>query len=76
MNSLTERIKAIEEEEIRQALRESDWVKSKAAQRLGITERMIGYKIKKYEIRKEGKRSERKPDKAGGSNQEPEVIRP
>ena len=54
MNSLTERIKAIEEEEIRQALRESDWVKSKAARKLGITERMIGYKIKKYEIRKEG----------------------
>jgi transcriptional regulator with GAF, ATPase, and Fis domain len=26
---------------------------AKAARKLGITERMIGYKIKKYEIRKE-----------------------
>jgi transcriptional regulator with GAF, ATPase, and Fis domain len=26
---------------------------AKAARKLGITERMIGYKIRKYEIRKE-----------------------
>jgi len=59
MNSLTDRVREIEKEEIKEALKESHWVKSKAARRLGITERMIGYKMKKYEIRKEGERDDR-----------------
>ena len=54
MESLKERIKEIEREEIINALKECEWVMAKAARKLGITERMIGYKIKKYGIRKEG----------------------
>jgi len=53
MNSLKEKIREIEREEILNALRQCDWVMAKAARRLGITERMIGYKIRKYGIRKE-----------------------
>ena len=55
MESLTERIQDIEKEEILNALMECNWVMSKAARKLGITERMIGYKIKKYRIKKEVK---------------------
>lgn len=53
MDSLKERIGEIEREEIINALRECNWIIAKAARKLGITERMIGYKIKKYGIRKE-----------------------
>jgi len=53
MESLKNQIEGIEKEAIIRALRESEWIMAKAARRLGITERMIGYKIKKYEIRKE-----------------------
>jgi len=52
MESLKDKIRGMEREEIRNALRESDWVMAKAARKLGITERMIGYKIKKYGIEK------------------------
>ncbi len=51
METLKEKIKEMEREEIIIALRESDWIMAKAARRLGITERMIGYKIKKYGLR-------------------------
>ncbi len=51
MESLREKIKELEKEEILKALRECSWVMAKAARRLGITERMIGYKIQKYGIR-------------------------
>ncbi len=54
MDSLKEQIRRMEQEAIVNALKESDWIMAKAARTLGITERMIGYKIKKYEIRKEG----------------------
>jgi Nif-specific regulatory protein len=50
-DSLKNRINEMEREEIISALRECDWVMARAARRLGITERMIGYKIKKYGIR-------------------------
>jgi len=46
--SLTERVKRLEILEIKKALRENNGVKSRAAQALGITERMLGYKIKSY----------------------------
>ena len=58
MGSLKEKINEIEREEITNALRECEWVMARAARKLGITERMIGYKIKKYGIRKEGERGE------------------
>jgi len=53
MESLTEKLKEIEKGEILNALRECNWIMSRAAKRLGITERMIGYKIKKYRIKRE-----------------------
>jgi transcriptional regulator with GAF, ATPase, and Fis domain len=53
MESLIDKVKGIEKEEILNALRDCNWVMSKAARRLGITERMIGYKIKKYQIKRE-----------------------
>jgi Nif-specific regulatory protein len=55
MESLTEKIKEMEKEEILNALKECKWVMSKAARKLGITERMIGYKMKKYQIKREVK---------------------
>ena len=53
MNSLKEQIREIEKEEIIKALQECEWVMARAARKLGITERMIGYRIKKYGIRRE-----------------------
>jgi transcriptional regulator with GAF, ATPase, and Fis domain len=53
MDTLTDKVKGIEKEEILNALRECNWVMSKAARKLGITERMIGCGIKKYEIKRE-----------------------
>jgi transcriptional regulator with GAF, ATPase, and Fis domain len=53
MESLRDKVHEIEKQEILNALRECDWIMSRAARRLGITERMIGYKIRKYDIRKE-----------------------
>jgi transcriptional regulator with GAF, ATPase, and Fis domain len=52
MDSLRMKVSEIEKEEITRALRESNWVMARAARTLGITERMIGYKIRKYGIRK------------------------
>lgn len=51
MESLKNRIKEIEREEIINALKECNWIMARAARKLGITERMIGYKIKKYGLR-------------------------
>jgi Nif-specific regulatory protein len=53
MESLTEKVQEIEREEIMNALKECNWIMSRAARKLGITERVIGYKVKKYDIRKE-----------------------
>ncbi len=50
MSSLKEKINTLEKEEIILALMECDGVQARAARKLGITERMIGYKIKKYNI--------------------------
>ena len=52
MNSnLKDRVRDLEIETIMKALAESGWIMAKAARKLGITERMIGYKVKKYGIR-------------------------
>jgi len=53
MGSLREKVKEIEREEIFNAMRTSNWIMARAAKKLDITERMIGYKIRKYNIRKE-----------------------
>jgi len=49
--SLRDRIKELEKEAIISALKKCNWVMARAAKSLGITERMIGYKIRKYGIR-------------------------
>ena len=51
METLKEKIKEMEREEIINALKDCNWVMAKAARKLGITERMIGYKIRKYGLR-------------------------
>ena len=53
MNTLRDKVKDMEKEEIIRALNECDWIMARAAKKLGITERMIGYKVKKYNIRRE-----------------------
>jgi two-component system response regulator AtoC len=53
MGSLKTKVVEIEREEITRALRENSWIMARAARMLGITERMIAYKIRKYGIRKE-----------------------
>ncbi|MBE0710980.1 MAG: two-component system response regulator, partial [Candidatus Aminicenantes bacterium] len=47
-DSLLDKVRRLETQEIRQALRESGGVKSRAAKALGITERMLAYKMKTY----------------------------
>lgn len=50
---LDEKIEALERSEILKALKEHGWVQTRAAQSLGISERVLRYKMKKYGIRKE-----------------------
>jgi transcriptional regulator with GAF, ATPase, and Fis domain len=65
-HSLKSRIEELEKEEILKALKDCNWVMARAAKMLGITERMIGYKIKKYGLRiKEVRWSEGKEDEDG-----------
>jgi len=47
-DSLPVKVRRLETHEIRLALREADGVKSRAARSLGITERMLAYKMKVY----------------------------
>ena len=49
-HTLKDKINNLEKNAILKALRECSWVQARAARKLGITERMIGYKIKKYGI--------------------------
>jgi Nif-specific regulatory protein len=49
--SLKGKIEELEKAEIMKALKECNWIMARAAKTLGITERMIGYKIRKYGIR-------------------------
>jgi Nif-specific regulatory protein len=51
MESLENKLREIERDEIIRALKECNFVRARAARRLGITERMIGYRIKKYGLR-------------------------
>jgi transcriptional regulator with GAF, ATPase, and Fis domain len=54
MSSLKEKIMVMERQAIIEALIDCDWVMARAARKLGITERMIGYKVKKYGIKIKG----------------------
>jgi Nif-specific regulatory protein len=53
MRTLKDKIREIEKNEIVIALKESNWIMSRAALKLGITGRMIGYKVKKYGLKRE-----------------------
>jgi two-component system response regulator AtoC len=50
--SLSERLEAVEREMLFSALEKSAWVQTKAAESLGISERVLRYKMKKHNIRK------------------------
>ena len=50
--ALNERLEAVEREMIVAALEKHDWVQTRAAQFLGISERVLRYKMGKYEIKK------------------------
>ena len=49
---LEERLETVEREMLFSALEKSGWVQTKAAESLGISERVLRYKMKKYDIRK------------------------
>jgi len=49
--TLRDRIESLEKAKILKARKEYNWVQARVARKLGITERMIGYKIKKYAIK-------------------------
>jgi DNA-binding NtrC family response regulator len=51
--SLTERLENLEKALLREALAESDWVQTRAAERLGISERVLRYKMQKHNLSKE-----------------------
>ncbi|MBE9520341.1 MAG: AAA family ATPase, partial [Proteobacteria bacterium] len=44
-------LKELERCEIEAALKRHGWVQARAARELGLTQRQIGYKIKKYGLR-------------------------
>jgi Nif-specific regulatory protein len=44
-------LRDLEREEIVAALKRHGWVQARAARELGLTQRQIGYRIKKYSIR-------------------------
>jgi transcriptional regulator with GAF, ATPase, and Fis domain len=48
METLESKLRQLEKDEIIQALKECNFVGARAARTLGITERMIRYRIKKY----------------------------
>ncbi len=48
--ALTKKVEKLEIMEIKRALRENSGIKSRAARALGITERMLSYKMKIYDI--------------------------
>jgi len=53
MMLLKSSLEQFEKKEILNALKESKGIMARAALKLGITNRIIGYKIKKYGIRRE-----------------------
>lgn len=50
--TLAERLEGVEREMLISALEKNDWVQTRAAESLGISERVLRYKMKKYKIKK------------------------
>ena len=48
--SLPNAVEQLEKQLLMQALQKAGWNKRKAARSLGLTERMIGYKVKRYQL--------------------------
>lgn len=55
-------VASVERMYILRALEETNWIQARAAKRLGITQRMLGYKIKKYQIIVKQNQKRRKKD--------------
>jgi len=55
----------LEKRLIYEALEATDWIKARAARRLGITQRILGYKIKKYGIKRQGYSTVNREEKGG-----------
>jgi Nif-specific regulatory protein len=53
MMILKSSVEQFEKKEIINALKDSNWIMARAADKLGITNRIIGYKVKKYGIKRE-----------------------
>jgi hypothetical protein len=51
MISLRRKVEELERKEILTALSEAGWIKARAARKLGLTERMLSYRIKKYGLK-------------------------
>lgn len=54
--TLAERLDVLEQKMIISALEKSDWIQTKAAELLGISERVLRYKMKKYHLKATTKR--------------------
>lgn len=52
-STLQSKVEELEKTEILNALRETRWIKARAARLLGITQRMVSYKIRKYKLQRE-----------------------
>ncbi|MDM8550866.1 sigma-54 dependent transcriptional regulator [Desulfobacterales bacterium HSG2] len=50
--TLAERLEGVEREMLISALEKNDWVQTRAAESMGISERVLRYKMKKYKIKK------------------------
>ncbi|MBI9089367.1 MAG: sigma-54-dependent Fis family transcriptional regulator [Desulfobacterium sp.] len=50
--SLTERLKAVERQMLGNALEENGWIQTQAADALGISERVLRYKMKKHQLKR------------------------
>ena len=50
--SLKKTVEALEKELIMRAMKDNQWVIAKAARQLDLTERILSYKIKKYQIQR------------------------
>ncbi len=54
--TLSKRMEAVEREMMISALEKHDWIQTRAAETLGISERMLRYKMNKYRIKNQKKR--------------------